>query len=82
MRAWATYDASANFTILRPASNLEKQSFRELFFLLAIFCCSETDTVGNASLNDWGDIQAGEIMSLTREWGKFPTFEFKCYSYR
>jgi len=58
-----------------------KQSFRELFLLLAIFCCTETDTVGNASFNDWEDIQAGEIMSLTREWGKFPTFEFKCCSY-
>jgi len=62
MRAWATYDASANFTILRPASNLEKKTFREFFLLLAIFCCTETDTVSNASLNDWGYIQAGEIV--------------------
>jgi len=37
--------------------------------------------VGNASFNDWEDIQAGEIMALTREGGKFPTFEFKCCSY-
>ena len=46
---------------------LQEAVLSRIPLLLVILCSTETDTVRNARLNDWGDNQAGEIMSLTQE---------------
>jgi hypothetical protein len=56
--------------------NLHEAVLTRILLLPVIFCCTETDTVGNARLNDWGDIQAGEIV-LDSRIRKIPNFRIE-----
>jgi hypothetical protein len=67
MRAGAKHDASANVKNSVLPRTLQEAVLARILSLPVVFRCTETDTVGNARLNDWGDTQAGEIVSLTCE---------------